>query len=207
MPGKGEEGRENVAGASSCPTNSQPQPLPGPWKIGFALDFHSHVEAEEPVHTALGDRLARFKYGSHREEADPIARRLLDFLQATPHYQGVDLILHVPSEGRLRGWEPARELATRLGRRLRVKCFPGLIAKSRPSRPQKELLSREEKRANVAGAFRLRRPEFVRNKCVLVLDDLYDSGETLEEIYRLLKQAGAKEVSVLTVTRTSHSHT
>jgi predicted amidophosphoribosyltransferase len=39
------------------------------------------------------------------------------------------------------------------------------------------------------------------------VDDLFDSGATLEEITRVLSQAGAKRVCVLTLTRTIHSDT
>ena len=186
--------------------NGPGERLPGPWRVGFAVGLHTEPRDGELAHTALGERLARFKYGDHREEADPIAKQLVDFAREVPDYQGIELILHVPSEGRRRGWEPARELATRFARALRVRCHPGLIAKSRATQPQKDLVQLEEKRRNVAGAFRLRRPEFVKDKRILLLDDLYDSGATLEEIYRLLIAAGAREVTLLTVTRTSHTH-
>ncbi len=45
-----------------------------------------------------------------------------------------------------------------------------------------------------------------RGKSLLVLDDLYDSGETLKEVTRVLQCAGARSVKVLTVTRTIHAH-
>jgi len=45
----------------------------------------------------------------------------------------------------------------------------------------------------------------IKGKRVLVVDDLFDSGATLEEVTKLLKQAGADTVNVLTITRTIHS--
>jgi predicted amidophosphoribosyltransferase len=45
----------------------------------------------------------------------------------------------------------------------------------------------------------------VDGKRLLVVDDLFDSGATLEETVRLLKGAGAAQVCVLTLTRTIHS--
>lgn len=60
-----------------------------------------------------------------------------------------------------------------------------------------------QKRANVAGAFAVRGD--VRGKRLLVLDDLYDSGATLEEVTRVLRRAGAARLCVLTLTRTIHA--
>ncbi|MCX6035843.1 MAG: phosphoribosyltransferase family protein, partial [Chloroflexi bacterium] len=60
-----------------------------------------------------------------------------------------------------------------------------------------------QKRANVAGAFTLCGE--VKGKRILLVDDLFDSGATLDEISRLLEQNGARRVNVLTLTRTIHS--
>ena len=73
----------------------------------------------------------------------------------------------------------------------------------RPTQPQKEMHTPPQKRANVAGAFAVR--QNVRGTRVLVVDDLYDSGATLEEITRVLRAAGAASVCVLTLTKTIHS--
>jgi len=55
----------------------------------------------------------------------------------------------------------------------------------------------------VSGAFDLQSP--IKGKRLLVVDDLFDSGATLEEITHLLRRAGATRICVLTLTRTIHS--
>ena len=92
----------------------------------------------------------------------------------------------------------ARALAQKLGL-----AYLPVLSKSRQTAPQKEIHTLAQKKVNVAGAFELQSP--VKGKRLLVLDDLYDSGATLEEIYRYLRQAGATKVCVLTLTRTIHS--
>ena len=62
-----------------------------------------------------------------------------------------------------------------------------------------------QKRSNVAGAFSLIGE--VRKKQILLVDDLFDSGATLEEITRLLLRSGAACVNVLTLTRSIHTDT
>jgi len=69
---------------------------------------------------------------------------------------------------------------------------------------QKDLTRWQEKRENVEGAFRVRRADLVRGKRVLLVDDVYDSGATLEECWRVLDEAGAADVAVATVTKTRY---
>ncbi len=55
-----------------------------------------------------------------------------------------------------------------------------VVVKTRKTAPQKEMHTLVQKRANVAGAFAVQGS--VQGKRLLVLDDLYDSGATLEEM-------------------------
>ena len=57
-------------------------------------------------------------------------------------------------------------------------------SEARPVQPQKHLTSLSEKKENVRGAFKVRRAELIRGRQVLIVDDVYDSGATLEEAWR-----------------------
>jgi predicted amidophosphoribosyltransferase len=78
------------------------------------------------------------------------------------------------------------------------------LLKARNTLPQKELTSLAKKRANVRGAFRIARCEAVKGQSLLILDDLYDSGITLNEVCQTVRKAGAKAVYALALTRTIH---
>jgi predicted amidophosphoribosyltransferase len=91
-----------------------------------------------------------------------------------------------------------------LGERLGVTALLDVLLKVRPTRPQKEMRNLAQKRANVAGAFAVRGMESVRGKRLLVLDDLVDSGMTMQEVCRVLLRAGAARVAVLALTKTIH---
>jgi predicted amidophosphoribosyltransferase len=54
---------------------------------------------------------------------------------------------------------------------------------------------------NVRGAFLVNQPEIIRGKKILLLDDVFTTGATLNECSRILKEAGAARVSVLTLAR------
>ncbi|MDQ3007492.1 MAG: RecQ family ATP-dependent DNA helicase, partial [Chloroflexota bacterium] len=77
------------------------------------------------------------------------------------------------------------------------------IAKTRQAKPQKEMRTLAQKRDNVAGTFAINND--ITGRQILLVDDLFDSGATLEEITRLLLKHKATCVKVLTFTRTIHA--
>ena len=77
------------------------------------------------------------------------------------------------------------------------------LVKTRQTQPQKEMQTLVQKRDNVAGAFAINGD--ITGKRILIVDDLFDSGATLEEITCLLLKHQASRVNVLTLTRTIHA--
>ncbi|MFQ5854632.1 MAG: RecQ family ATP-dependent DNA helicase [Anaerolineae bacterium] len=198
IPDKVDEPDEVMAYLS----RSHPRPLRGPWQAGWALDFHSRFAGADWGRTETGELAYRFKYGGETALADVLADRLQALVQAHPELAQVDALLPVPPSTP-RPTDPVRTLARALEQRIGVPVRADWLVKTRPTRPQKEMRTLAQKQANVAGAFAVRGP--VRGRRLLVLDDLYDSGATLEEVTRVLQQAGAATVMVLTLTRTIHS--
>ncbi|MHB8756020.1 MAG: ComF family protein [Candidatus Acidiferrales bacterium] len=68
-------------------------------------------------------------------------------------------------------------------------------------RPPRLLLSRRERWQTVRGAYEIRKGARVDNLRVLLIDDVFTTGATLDACARALKQAGAKSVTGLTVAR------
>lgn len=184
-------------------SRSHPRPLTGSWEAGWALDFHSRFAGADWSRTEVGELAYRFKYGGETALAETLADRLQNLIKAHPELARVDAILPVPPSSP-RPADPVRTIAIALGQRIGVPVRAEWLVKTRTTRPQKEMRTLAQKRANVAGAFAVRGP--VRGLRLLVLDDLYDSGATLEEVTRVLKRAGAAAVMVLTLTRTIHSN-
>lgn len=98
----------------------------------------------------------------------------------------------------LRGYNQADELARLLARGTGLpvsRC----VRRRRPTRPQSDL-GLAERRRNLKHAFALRRP--LPGSRLLLLDDVLTTGTTLAELARLLTDAGATRIGVLTVART-----
>jgi ComF family protein len=62
-------------------------------------------------------------------------------------------------------------------------------------------LTRHQRRANVRGAFAVLKPEKVKGRSILIVDDVMTTGTTAGECARVLRRAGAKQVFVATVAR------
>ena len=98
--------------------------------------------------------------------------------------------------------EPVTEIALALGQHYGVKVLPDFLAK-KPGGPQLKNVDDPEKRTEL-----LRRALYIRSDtsvagcAILLIDDLYRSGATLTVATELLYRAGARKVSVLTMTKT-----
>jgi superfamily II DNA helicase RecQ/adenine/guanine phosphoribosyltransferase-like PRPP-binding protein len=182
-------------------SRSHPRKLLGPWQVGWSLGFHSRHEGATWSRSPVGELAYRLKYQADASALGPLVEQALTLCREHPELAQVDAIAPVPST-ETRAFAPVRALAEALAAKLGKPLWTGL-SKTRQTAPQKEMHTLAEKRANVAGAFAA--PHETRGKRLLVLDDLYDSGATLEEVARTLKQAGAAAVCVLTLTSTIHS--
>jgi len=142
----------------------------------------------------------RFKYGPDVT----LAPTLGDFLADNgPVMDAYALLVPVPlhpSRLRWRGFNQALLLARPLARRGRVRLAPFALARTRPTAPQVGL-NDKERQENIAGAFTVRDPVLVRGRSILLIDDVYTTGATVNECARVLRGAGARRVDVLVLAR------
>jgi competence protein ComFC len=116
----------------------------------------------------------------------------------------IDLIIPVPLHPRRlrwRGFNQAVLLARQVSRLHAIPLDPFILYRRRETPPQTQL-AQDERRTNVRGAFMLHPEKSIDNKNLLLVDDVYTSGATVNECSRTLTKGGAKEVYVLTFART-----
>ena len=97
-----------------------------------------------------------------------------------------------------RGFNQAQGIAEELARLKRIELDEGVLVKVKNVPPQ-TLLEIEEREKNVSGVFRVVGEEKIKGKIVLLVDDVYTTGSTVKECSLVLREAGAKEVRVLTL--------
>jgi ComF family protein len=157
-----------------------------------AADSHDH-----PLKSAL----QHYKYNRDVKLAQPLAALLVE--RAPLPLRDYDVLLPVPlhlQRLRWRGFNQAQFLARPVARAAGLRLDPNALQRLRPTRPQVDL-DEKERRRNVAGAFRAAHPQRIRGRRVLLLDDVFTTGATVDECSRVLLDAGAARVDVLVLAR------
>ena len=177
------------------------RPLCGVCRRGlFLFDF---ARAYSPFEDPFKEIIHQFKYRSHRSLARPLSKLLFSVCESHLEDCSSDLIVPVPlhkSRERARGFNQAFELSKPLGRMAHIPVSANLLLRVRPTKVQAGL-SRRERRLNLTGAFELSRWKDVEGKTVLLVDDVFTTGATLNECAKILKSNGARRVNVLTLAR------
>lgn len=107
-----------------------------------------------------------------------------------------DIISWVPvSKRRLRerGYDQSELIARALADELGVPCVE-LLRKVKENKRQSSLSSKEERKRNVAGAYRCIAKEELIGKRILLVDDIITSGETISEAAKMLRRSGCTEI-------------
>ena len=139
--------------------------------------------------------LLRFKFGGRRSYAVNYGR-ILALRLLREHPEGFEYLTWVPV-GTLRklsrGYDQVELLAEAVGRELGMRPVR-LLKKIRNNPPQSGITGSARRRANVLGVYRAVNEEKLRNKRILLLDDILTTGATAGECARVLLTAGAAEV-------------
>lgn len=156
----------------------------------------------------LRELIHLLKYEQVRPAAKVLGRMLADAI-ATLDLEGHVTIVPVPlhaSKLQQRGFNQSELIAGESLRYLRENLGAGFslevaAMKRRRETPSQVGMTRDERRENLRGAFAITVPALVRNKQVLLVDDVLTTGATVAECTRVLRRAGAQRVWVATVAR------
>ena len=139
--------------------------------------------------------LLRFKFYGRRNLASGYGRLLAMEIEKE-HPEGFDVLTWIPVSPLRklrRGYDQCELLAKAVGAELRIHPVP-VLKKVRNNRQQSRIVGEAQRRANVLGVYRVINPELVKDKHILLLDDIVTTGATAGEAARVLLTAGASEV-------------
>jgi len=173
----------------------------------IALAFRARrSEAGGPEPTELGQLMRDAKpydetpSPQHQKAAAELARRLCAFFESMPFYGGVDGFVAVPSSNPTKKFSLPRGFAAELARHTGKADFSSAVTKPRAT-PQMKNLSRTQKVEALLGSVTVDSAK-VTGKTIVVVDDLYQSGLTLNYVAEELRAAGANAVFGLAVVKT-----
>ena len=149
---------------------------------------------------AIKKTMYRFKYNNRREYAEFFAKEAYLRYGKWLQQKGIDVIVPVPMylpKQRKRGYNQANVFARELSKWMKIPVDEGLVCRIRDTTPQKELNDIERKN-NLKRAFHNKK-SIVQYSHILVVDDIYTTGSTVEAVAEELIKLGARKVYVLSI--------
>lgn len=144
--------------------------------------------------------ISRFKYRNRREYADFYVQELLRSCAGSVRSWGPEALIPIPlhkSRMRSRGFNQAELVARGLGEILEIPVENALLVRAKRTRPQKDLNYRE-RAENLKNAFQVTQND-VELKKVLLIDDIYTTGSTVDAAAKALKERGVEKVYFLSI--------
>lgn len=163
-------------------------------KILSATSFNDKI-VKEAIH--------KLKYGYIEDLSIPLAWLILNHLkiidcQINNSFVLIPIPMHIKKK-RKRGFNQSEEIAKLISETTGIKLSTTLI-KIKETKPQMEL-NRKERLENIKNCFTIIDKKEIENKTILLLDDVYTTGTTMDECAKILKENGTKEVWGITIAR------
>jgi competence protein ComFC len=165
--------------------------------------FFDAARATTEFHGVAKTVIERFKYSERMEYAPLMASRMASVFGREFPTLHVDIIVPVPlhaARQRERGYNQSWLLARALGEELAFEAEPNLLRRTRAT-PSQTRLNRRERASNMKDAFTVPGAGTVAGKTVLLVDDVYTTGSTLNECSRALSLDGAAAVYCIAFAR------
>lgn len=137
----------------------------------------------------------RFKYAGKREYARFYAQEAVRLYNNWIKERQIEVIIPIPmysKKKRQRGYNQAEIFAKALGKELEIPVETGAVKRIKNTVPQKQLNDKERKQ-NLKNAFQLA-PNIVNYKQILVVDDIYTTGSTMDAVAEILSSVGEKNI-------------
>lgn len=165
--------------------------LRSPFKNIFIASFYEEKILRQAIHI--------FKYKYIRDLAKPLGKIIINFLYQSKcnllfndSYFLIPVSLH---RKRLfdRGFNQSELLAKIISQEFKIPIINNVLERKRDTKSQTKL-KEKERRKNIKNAFVCIQPEIIKNKNIILFDDILTTGSTIREAARALKKAGAKEI-------------
>lgn len=114
-----------------------------------------------------------------------------------------DIIIPVPiskKRNKQRGYNQSLLIAKELSKKSGIKLEKNCLIKYKDIIEQSKL-NKEERQKNIQGVYKLENKEKIKNKRILLIDDIFTTGSTVNECSKTLKQEDIKEVGVLSIAK------
>jgi ComF family protein len=153
--------------------------------------------------TVIMDTIHKFKYGRSISLGNALGSFMADFSFPSFDFSEYSLLVPVPlhiKRLRERGFNQSLFLAKELGKKYKLPVNFSLLKRCKFTLTQTGL-NKNERERNIKGAFVVADKQKSAGENIILIDDVYTTGATINECARVLLKAGAQKVAVLTLAR------
>lgn len=157
-----------------------------------------------PIQEAL--HLLKFQFVSR--VANPLANILIKYFQNLLIYHQINIKKFIvmpmplsPKRFKNRGFNQSELIAKIFANYFKLNLINNVLIRIKHSKPQSEIKNFEERKLNVLNCFALKNKEVVKNKNIILIDDVITSGSTAREAVKTLKEGETRKIIVLAIAR------
>lgn len=195
---------EEFALCSRCRSNLQKLKLtPSEERIRISLTHGDEGWALYRYEEVVKDILHKIKFVRRRDLLGLFTEEISHFLQRRPQLSSYDCLIPIPLDPRRRlerEFNQSGLLAEKIHRFSGIRLRRRTLVKKRPTLSQ-SLLGRKARALNLNRVFHVTRAEKIKGRSILLVDDIFTTGATIDEAARALKAAGALRVGFLALAR------
>ena len=150
------------------------------------------------------EKLVSYKFSEKTYLCEGFVKILLNDQKVCAFLENYDIMIPVPiSRKRLRqrGYNQVSLIGKQIAKHTKqLEYNEHILVKIKDTKPQ-SLLDKEKRKINLEGAYVVKNENFILNKKVLLFDDVFTTGSTMNACSKVLKQAGVKLVGALTIAK------
>ena len=166
------------------------------------------ISAASYVDPLTRDLIKALKYNFVRELTKPLSQLIIKHLESISFASGISaestIVIPVPLHSRRlreRGFNQAKLIAQEIADYFHLSLKTNILKRIIFTEPQADIKNIERRKKNIKNAFSVADADEIKDKLILLVDDVITTGATLSDAARVLKSNGAKEVWALTVAR------
>ena len=153
----------------------------------------------------IREQILTLKFQERAYNCQTIVSFLENRQKCLEKFKKYDIILIVPVSKRRkmeRGYDQSEILAKKISQLLNIKIEKNIIQKNVDTKPQ-STLNKTQRKENVKKVYKVKNTEILKNKRILIFDDIYTTGSTVNECARLLIKSGIERsnIGVLTIAK------
>ena len=152
----------------------------------------------------IKERLIKYKFNERNYIYKPFVKFMLKNKKICDFLKNYDIIIPVPIHTKRRmerGYNQSALIAKEISKEIqKIDYLEDVLIKKINNKPQ-STKNKSERKNNVIGAYYMKNKEKINNKKILLLDDIYTTGNTVNECCKILQSANPKCIDVITIAK------